>query len=83
MQGGQVVVEGLVNRLTAAACRCEPRMQDLLGWLAERRLPHLLSGSGSACFALGHQPAPPGMAALWTRALGRDAALAEQEDAAG
>ena len=51
----------LENRLTGPAMRLEPQVRDLLGWLTRSGMPHLLSGSGSACFALAHVDAPPGV----------------------
>ncbi len=51
----------LENRLTAPAMRLEPQVRDLLAWLGRSGVPHLLSGSGSACFALAHLDPPPGV----------------------
>jgi 4-diphosphocytidyl-2-C-methyl-D-erythritol kinase len=57
----------LANRMTAAAVRVEPTVGALLSWLADRGVPHLLSGSGSACLALGTLDPPPGITAWRTR----------------
>ena len=68
---------GLENRLTGPALRLEPQVRDLLGWLARSGVPHLLSGSGSACFALAHLDAPAGVRGwkTFTRARARLDAL--------
>ncbi|MFM2090974.1 MAG: 4-diphosphocytidyl-2-C-methyl-D-erythritol kinase [Planctomycetota bacterium] len=55
----------LHNRMAAAAARVEPAVAGLLAWLAGRGVPHLLSGSGSACFALGDPGDPPPGIAVW------------------
>jgi 4-diphosphocytidyl-2-C-methyl-D-erythritol kinase len=57
------------NRLTGAAVRTCPPVGMLLAWLAERRIPHLMSGSGAACFALAHLDAPSDVRAwrTWLR----------------
>lgn len=67
----------LENRLTGPARLLEPQVRDLLGWLARSGVPHLLSGSGSACFALAHLDAPPGVRGwkTFTRAQARLDAL--------
>ena len=67
----------LENRLTAPALRLEPQVGELLGWLAQTGVPHLLSGSGSACFALAHLDPPPGVRGwkTFTRARARLEAL--------
>lgn len=56
----------LLNRMTAAAIRVTPAVGDLLTWLEQARIPHLMSGSGSACFALGHLDPLPGISAWRT-----------------
>ncbi len=53
----------LHNRLTAPAVRVCPAVGDLLARLAGSGLPHLMTGSGAACFALGSVAAPPGVRA--------------------
>jgi 4-diphosphocytidyl-2-C-methyl-D-erythritol kinase len=57
----------LHNRLSAAACRLCPEVAALLAWLAGRGVPHLMSGSGAACFALAELDPPPGVRAWRTR----------------
>lgn len=56
----------LHNRLTSAAQRCCPEVGELLGWLQTQKVPHLMSGSGAACFALAHVAPPPGVRAWHT-----------------
>ncbi len=51
----------LHNRLTAAAVRLCPAVGELLAWLNTQGVPHLMSGSGAACFALGHLDPPVGI----------------------
>ena len=51
----------LHNRLTAPAVRLCPAVGELLSWLEARGVPHLMSGSGAACFALGHLDPPLGV----------------------
>lgn len=51
----------LHNRLTAAAGRLCPSVAQLLAWLEQRGVPHLMSGSGAACFALAHIDPPSGV----------------------
>jgi len=58
--------ELLANRLTAPACRLCPPVADLLAWLASQGLPHLMSGSGAACFVLGTLAPPSGVRAFVT-----------------
>jgi 4-diphosphocytidyl-2-C-methyl-D-erythritol kinase len=56
----------LHNRLTPAATRLCPPLGELLAWLATQDVPHLMSGSGAACFALAHLAPPPGVRAWQT-----------------
>jgi 4-diphosphocytidyl-2-C-methyl-D-erythritol kinase len=56
----------LCNRLTGPAMRLEPQVRDLLAWLAAHGVSHLLSGSGSACFAFAHLDPPTGVRAWKT-----------------
>lgn len=56
----------LHNRLTTAAVRLCPAVGELLTWLGTQGVPHLMSGSGAACFALGHLDPPPGVTAWRT-----------------
>lgn len=56
----------LHNRLTAAAVRLCPAVGGLLEWLRNQGIPHLMSGSGAACFALAHVDPPPGVRAWRT-----------------
>jgi 4-diphosphocytidyl-2-C-methyl-D-erythritol kinase len=56
----------LFNRLTAPAARLCPEVVALLEWLAGQGVPHLMSGSGAACFALGELAPPPGVRAFHT-----------------
>ena len=67
------IADGVLhNRLTAPACRLCPAVADLLAWLARLGVPHLMSGSGSACFALGPVPQPPpGIRPFATRSRSR------------
>lgn len=51
----------LFNRMTEAACRLQPAVGELLAWLGQKKVPHLMSGSGSACFALAHLEPPAGI----------------------
>lgn len=61
------IVALLHNRLTAPAVRLCPAVGELLSWLEKQGVPHLMSGSGAACFALGHLDPPPGVRAWRTR----------------
>ena len=56
----------LHNRLTGPARRLCPAVVGLLDWLAVQGVPHLLSGSGAACFALAHLSPPAGVRAYHT-----------------
>ena len=56
----------LHNRLTPAASRLCPPLGELLAWLATCGVPHLMSGSGAACFALAHLDPPAGVRAWHT-----------------
>ena len=56
----------LHNRLTGPARRLCPEVVALLDWLAVQGVPHLLSGSGAACFALAHVMPPNGVRAYHT-----------------
>jgi 4-diphosphocytidyl-2-C-methyl-D-erythritol kinase len=63
----------LHNRLTGPATRlCRP-VAELLDWLGGQGVPHLMSGSGAACFALAHLDPPPGVTAwrTWFRPRAR------------
>lgn len=51
----------LHNRLTAPAVRVCPAVGDLLAHLAGLGVPHLMTGSGAACFAFADVAAPPGV----------------------
>lgn len=66
LAGAAGIGAALANRLTGPAVRLEPQVRDLLEWLADTGVPHLLSGSGSACFALAHLDPPPGVRAWRT-----------------
>lgn len=55
------IAEVLANRLAPPACRVCPAVGDLLRHLAGTGIPHLMTGSGAACFALGRVDAPPGV----------------------
>lgn len=57
----------LHNRLAAPARRLCPPAAALLDALAAAGVPHLLSGSGAACFCLGAAPDLPGVRAFPTR----------------
>ena len=65
------VVPHLHNRLAPAAQRLCPEVGALLAWLAGQGVPHLMSGSGAACFALAHLTPPPGVRAWHTAFLPR------------
>ncbi|MBA3685012.1 MAG: 4-(cytidine 5'-diphospho)-2-C-methyl-D-erythritol kinase [Planctomycetes bacterium] len=56
----------LHNRLTGPASRLSAPVADLLAWLVRSGVPHLMSGSGSTCFALAHLDPPPGVRAWRT-----------------
>ena len=58
--------ELLFNRFTGPATRLCPEVVALLAWLATQGVPHLLSGSGAACFALGELEPPAGVTAFRT-----------------
>ncbi|MBN8525428.1 MAG: hypothetical protein J0M02_08840, partial [Planctomycetes bacterium] len=58
----------LHNRLTAPAVRVCPAVGDLLAHLARLGVPHLMTGSGAACFAFAEVAAPPGVRS-WRTAL--------------
>ena len=60
------VVPHLHNRLAPAAQRLCPEVGALLAWLAGQGVPHLMSGSGAACFALAHLAPPSGVRAWHT-----------------
>ncbi len=53
------------NRLSPAACRLFPPLKELLAALEHTGLPHLMSGSGSCCFVLGHIEAPIANVSAW------------------
>lgn len=63
----------LHNRLEDAACRLAPDTARLLHHWRQRAIPCLMSGSGSACFALGHHPAPPHCRVWHVHSLPRNA----------
>ena len=66
----QTPVGLLQNRLTGAAERLAPAVGELLDWLTQQGVPHLMSGSGAACFALAElaeATLPPGVTAYRTR----------------
>jgi 4-diphosphocytidyl-2-C-methyl-D-erythritol kinase len=76
----QPVTALLHNRLTGPARRLCPAAASLLDWLADQGVPHLLSGSGAACFALAHVNPPAGVRAFHTStALGAPAYLPHRE----
>lgn len=58
----------LRNRLAAPAVRVCPAVGALLDHLAGLGVPHLMTGSGAACFAFAAVDPPPGVRA-WTTAL--------------
>lgn len=57
----------LANRLTGPATRVCPAVGDLLDHLARLGVPHLMTGSGAACFAFAAVEPPPGVRAWRTR----------------
>jgi 4-diphosphocytidyl-2C-methyl-D-erythritol kinase len=65
----------LFNRLTGPAIRLCPSVADLLLWCQKYDYPYLMSGSGAACFILGHMEAPPNTSAGQTPFVARDAQL--------
>jgi 4-diphosphocytidyl-2-C-methyl-D-erythritol kinase len=58
----------LHNRLAPPARRVCPPVGDLLDHLARLDVPHLMTGSGAACFAFAAVQPPPGVRA-WRTAL--------------
>ena len=66
MEADGTLVALLHNRLTAPAVRLCPAVGGLLRWLENQGVPHLMSGSGAACFALGHLDPPAGVRAWRT-----------------
>jgi 4-diphosphocytidyl-2-C-methyl-D-erythritol kinase len=56
----------LHNRLTPAAVRVCPAVGVLLAHLAGLGVPHLMTGSGAACFAFAEVAPPPGIRAWRT-----------------
>lgn len=56
----------LHNRLTPAAVRVCPAVGALLAHLAGLGVPHLMTGSGAACFAFAEVAPPPGVRAWRT-----------------
>lgn len=61
----------LSNRLTDPAVRLCPAVGELLRHLRQLGLPSLMSGSGAACFVLGHIDAPAGVTAWQTTFITR------------
>lgn len=59
----------LHNRLTAAALRVQPAIAEALAWLAAQHVPLVMTGSGSACLALGHLPDAPPPLRTWRTTL--------------
>ena len=57
----------LGNRLTAPACRICPPVGELLARLARLGVPHLMTGSGAACFAFADVPPMAGIRAWKTK----------------
>jgi 4-diphosphocytidyl-2-C-methyl-D-erythritol kinase len=55
------------NRLTAAATRLCPELDQLMHWLMRSEIPAVMSGSGSACVALGAVTPPTGVRAWSTQ----------------
>ncbi|MEK7413552.1 MAG: 4-(cytidine 5'-diphospho)-2-C-methyl-D-erythritol kinase [Planctomycetota bacterium] len=51
----------LHNRLTRPACSLCPAVGQLLEYLRHLGVPHLMTGSGAACFALGSVTPPSGV----------------------
>ena len=65
----------LFNRLTDPAVRLCPAVGALLADLRSQGLACLMSGSGAACFALGHGDPPTGVTAWNTTTIPRATAL--------
>ncbi len=61
----------LFNRLADPATRLCPAVGALLSHLRQCGLPYLMSGSGAACFVLGHCDPPPGVTAWHTSTITR------------
>ncbi len=59
----------LGNRLAPPARRVCPAVGDLLDHLASLGVPHLMTGSGAACFAFAVVDPPPGVRAWRTRLI--------------
>ena len=64
----------LSNRLTDPAVRLCPAVGELLAHLHRLGLPYLMSGSGAACFVLGHIDPPAGVTAWHTTFVTREQA---------
>jgi 4-diphosphocytidyl-2-C-methyl-D-erythritol kinase len=62
----------LGNRLTDPAVRLCPAVGELLAYLHRLGVPHLMSGSGAACFALGYIDPPAGVKAWHTTFVTRE-----------
>ena len=59
----------LHNRLTQPACRVCPAVGHVLDYLRGLGIPHLMTGSGAACFALGNVVPPAGVHSWKTQML--------------
>ena len=64
----------LWNRLTDPAVRLCPAVGELLAYLHGLGVPHLMSGSGAACFVVGHIDPPAGVTAWHTTFVTREQA---------
>ena len=61
----------LFNRLTAPATRLCVDVSELLSWCETTGCPYLMSGSGAACFVLGHVDPPASVRAWKTSFISR------------
>lgn len=74
LSDGEWPISLLWNRLTDPAVRLCPAVGELLAYLHRLGVPHLMSGSGAACFVLGHIDPPAGVTAWHTTFITREQA---------
>ena len=78
LAGGAWEPKWFMNRLSAPAKRLCPEVESLLSWCATTGCPYLMSGSGAACFVLGHVDPPVGVNAWKTSFISRNKFLSER-----